>query len=40
MYLTVVFASKIKGFVLEKNRFPEAVKNQAVLPKWGKSMDN
>ena len=25
--LTAVFACKIKGFVGEKNRFPEAVKN-------------
>ena len=34
MYLTAVFASKIKGFVAEKNRFPEAVKNPAFLLIW------
>jgi len=32
--LTAVFACKIKGFVPEKNRFREAVKNQAFLLKW------
>jgi len=26
LYLTAVFINKIKGFVSEKNRFPEAVK--------------
>jgi hypothetical protein len=36
MYLTVVLANKIKGFVREKNRFREAVKNPAFLLKWGK----
>jgi hypothetical protein len=34
MYLTAVFACKIKGFVPEKNRFPEAVKISASLLKW------
>ena len=34
MYLTVVSANKIKGFVHEKNRFREAVKNPAFLLKW------
>jgi hypothetical protein len=32
--LTAVFACKIKGFVPEKNRFREAVKNPAFLLKW------
>jgi hypothetical protein len=32
--LTAVFACKIKGFVSEKNRFREAVKNPAFLLKW------
>jgi hypothetical protein len=34
VYLTVVLANKIKGFVGEKNRFPEAVKIWLFLLKW------
>ena len=34
VYLTVVSANKIKGFVPEKNRFREAVKIWLLLPKW------
>ena len=34
LYLTAVSANKIKGFVREKNPFPEAVKNPAFLLKW------
>jgi len=33
MYLTVVLTNKIKGFVREKNRFPEAVKIRPFLLK-------
>jgi len=32
--LTAVFTCKIKGLVVEKNRFREAVKIRAVLLKW------
>jgi len=34
MYLTAVSANKIKGFLPEKNRFREAVKNPAFLLDW------
>jgi hypothetical protein len=34
LYLTVVLANKTKGFVPERNPFPEAVKNPAFLLKW------
>ena len=34
LYLTGVSANKIKGFVREKNRFPEAVKIWLFLLKW------
>jgi len=34
LYWTGVSANKIKGFVREKNRFPEAVKIRAFLLNW------
>ena len=35
MYLTVVSASKIKGFVLEKKNFREDVQKTPLLLIWG-----